>query len=141
MHEDPHTRQLLQFFEKGYERLNQAPADKTERVSSLICNLLLSILLAFVPAMPYGVTTFASIIYDAFDPREALHAACLSLKRPSCTYWKRFAKTVPNEYRPVSKAEETEKPAEKKKKPIEKEYVFVDFNAWECAACVHITLL
>ena len=161
MHEDQHTKQLLQFFEEGYRKPEPEEAAKTESVCSLIRGLLFTILLAFVPAMPYGVATFLSVICDAFDPRDALNAAwawCSSLKR-SCARCKPCAKTAPKEYQPVPAqptADETKKPnpaqptADETKKPIpaqptsdetkkpkekvqkvEKEYVFVDFNAWE----------
>ena len=142
VYEDRRTRQLLQFFEEGYVKLGpeQAPADG-ETVVSLIRGLLLTILLAFVPTMPYGVKTFLSIICDVFNPRETLHAACAwcsSLKR-SCACWKPCAKTVPKEYQSVPA--QSEKPIEKKTTreffSSEKEFIFVDFNAWEYAASVH----
>ena len=157
--EDPQTRRLLQFFEEGYDKLGpeQAPGEETVTVSSLIRGLLLTILLAFVPTMPYGVTTFCSIIYDAFDPREALHAAggwCSSLKR-SCgkkakttsssegdhtekqPWWKAILTGL---YEKLPQVDEQTPKKDAKKKDAKKEFVFVDFNAWECATCVHSLL-
>ena len=130
VYEDPHTKQLLQFFEKGYESSEPKPVPAKRTVGSLIWGLLLTILLAFVPTMSYGMATFLSIACDAFDPRETLHetlraagAWCSSLRR-SC------AKTAPKDaaYQLVPQAK-TNKSLDK----AEKEYVFVDFNAWECA--------
>ena len=145
--EDPHTRQLLQFFEKGYTELKpeQTPAEESETVSSLINGLLLTI---FSSSVPYGVTTFASIICDAFDVRGALCAVYDWCSRLICGVWawcsrllrscfgcKPLAKTSPNEtqgYQQIAQSEFKDHHAENAK-----EYVFVDFNAWECAACVH----
>ena len=169
--EDPNTRQLLQFFEEGYDKLgpNQAPAFE-EKVSSLICGLLLTIVWAFVP---YGATTFGSIIFDAFDPREAFHAAgawCSKLMH-ACTpglvsnWLNPCAKTAPSDqccglwpwakhppgYQKLPQPPEGERapgatkmpkqmPKETKEKKKEKEFIFVDFNAWECATCVHLSV-
>ena len=162
VHQDQHTKQLLQFFEEGYKKPDPEQAE-TKEVCSLICSLLLTILLAFSPTMSYGMKTFISIICDAFDPHEALHAAwawcsklmiacipdvvrsscsglwsscsetlravwawcCSSLKR-ACARWKPCARTFPYHEVPQPMSKDT-------KKPIAKEYVFVDFNAWECA--------
>ena len=128
--EDPHTRQLLQFFEKGYKK---PEPEQEETVDSLIRGLLLTILLAFMPTMSYGVTTFLSIICDAFDPRDALRAAWAwgsSLKR-SCARWKSSAKTGPSDatYQSIPQSE-----TKKEFVSSEKEFIFVDFNAWEYAA-------
>ena len=157
--EDPKTRRLLQFFEKGYEELAPKQAPPEETVISLICGLLLTILLSFLwipkaifPTMPYGVTTFISVIWDAFGVCEAFHgvsAWCSRLKRSS--RWKRVAKTVDSDLQPpepedskptsilagfrysrVSKDKEEDQV--KKTSAAEKEFIFVDFNAWECAA-------
>mgnify|MGYP001253480782 CR=1 FL=1 len=162
--EDPKTRRLLQFFEKGYEELAPKQAPPEETVISLICGLLLTILLSFLwipkaifPTMPYGVTTFFSVIWDAFGVCEAFRgvsAWCSRLKR-SC--WKTMAKTADSDlqqpetedsehtrtlgilrlrtpagfrYNRVSKEENQVK----KTSAAEKEFIFVDFNAWECAA-------
>ena len=177
--EDPHTRRLLQFFEEGYGEPEAAAEPET--VCSLINGLLLTILSLFVP---YGVTTFASIICDAFDVRGALCAVwvwCFRLKR-SRFGCRPFAKTSPQRYEeiaqsgtdntkqpdddPAKKSNDNrvclmglrlcnllgaplriflgrfgktpkvlDSPAEKPVKP-DTEFVFVDFNAWECAACV-----
>ena len=160
VHEDKHTRQLLQFFQKGYKKPEPEQAE-TENVGSLICGLLLTILLTFMPTMSYGVTTFLSIICDAFDPREALYAAwawCSSLRR-SC------AKTGPSDasYQSVQNdgdeqlvnqheakksgsfwqpltglfREQKKEVKTEQKRHLEKEFIFVDFNAWEYAASVH----
>ena len=128
MHEDQHTKQLLQFFEEGYRKPEPEEAAETENVCSLIRGLLFTILLAFVPAMPYGVATFLSVICDAFDPRDTLVWAwcCSSLKRACCARWKPCAKRVRYRSLPQPMPKDTTK-------PIAKEYVFVDFNAWECA--------
>ena len=137
VHENKHTKQLLQFFEEGYPKPEPEQAD-TENVCSLICGLLLKILWSLVPTTSYGTITFLSIIRDAFDPSEALRAAWSSLKR-SCACWKPCAKTVPKEYQSVPA--QSEKPIEKKTTreffSSEKEFIFVDFNAWEYAASVH----
>ena len=156
---NPRTQRLLQFFEKGYDEL-ESPTEETVTVSSLIYGMLLTILLAFIPTIPYGVATFFSIICDAFDPREALHdgwAWCSRLKR-SCGKkgktsdssevskgddgydWLSWGKSlITGFYKRLPQGEEPEeKPA--KKKDIHKEYIFVDFNAWEYAACVHLSL-
>ena len=136
VHENKRTKQLLQFFEEGYPK-NKPEPEQAEKVCSLICGLLLTILLTCMPTMPYGMKTFVSIICDAFDPRDALYAVwawCSCLKR-SC------AKTVPNDaaYRNIPQSE-----TEKEFVSSDKEFIFVDFNAWEYAAStqssyVHIT--
>ena len=180
VYQDPHTHRLLQFFEKGYKKPEpkQAPAEQT--VSSLIYSLLVTILLAFLPPVPYGMATFFSIICDAFDPREALGAAwawcsklmlscipgvvwlcsrawsscvetlravcalcryglgaawawCSNLKQ-KCARWKPCAKTVPKDYHPVPMVPKNAMKAR------EIEFIFVDFNAWECAALASISI-
>ena len=155
--EDPRTRRLLQFFEKGYTELapKQAPAEDT--VSSLICGLLLTILrfIVSIPRdiyflLPYGVTTFFSIISDAFDIRGAICAVwawCSRLRR-SCA--KKGKTTDSSEvstsgegYDWLSWRGDIFKhlykgyswlPPEELKEVKRKEFIFVDFNAWECAA-------
>ena len=132
--EEPHTRRLLQFFEKGYEELEPKQAPPEETVCSLINGLLLTILWSFVP---YGVTTFASIIRDAFDVRAALSAVwawCSRLRR-SFLGCKSLARTSPQGYKQIAQSETVDS-AEKAK-----EFVFVDFNAWECATLAYISLL
>ena len=152
--EDPHTRQLLQFFEKGYEKLEpkQAPAERPETVGSLINGLLES-------CVPYGLTTFVRILSDAFDVRGALFAvwAWSSRLRRSCGKKGRTSDSsevstsgeghdwlswrtslIAHLYKGYSWLPQEE---ELKEKVITKEFVFVDFNAWECATCVHISLL
>ena len=210
--EHPKTRQLLQFFEKGYKELEPKKAPAKEKVSSLICDLLVAILFFFLSIpnallrlIPYWVMTVFSITYDAFNHHNAHHAArdwCSRFKR-ACTH---CAKTAPSGcskiYQAVSKEEpqprtaseetkQTSKDAEntkttvlvtflyflmshlenvlqqyvpggsrfmaylykrwsrerwfvaykrwlrEQKKEIKKEFIFVDFNAWTCAACVH----
>ena len=109
VYEHPDTHQLLQFFEEGYPEPEQA---ETEKVCSRICSLLLNIMRALVPTMPYGVATFFSVVCDAFRSKP-------------------FAKTTPagggRSY-------------EKLPHQSGKEYIFVDFNAWECAACAHLCI-
>ena len=137
--EDPRTRQLLQFFEKGYKDLEpkQAiPTEEPETVLSLIVGLLLTIMSLFMPSVPYGVSTFVSIISDALHVHGALCAVwawCSRLRR-SCIG---CAKTSPHEtqgYQQVAQSEFKDDYAENAK-----EFVFVDFNAWECAACAHFS--
>ena len=231
MRADPKSGQLLQSFEKGYKELEPKKAPAKEKVSSLICDLLVAILFCFLSIprallrlIPYWVTTVFSITYDAFNHHNAHHAArdwCSRFKR-ACTH---CAKTAPsgcfNIYQAVSKAEETnpfagrnvpsarpktkdhepqpkaaseetqqndaentkttvlvtflyflmshlenvlqqyvpggsrfmaylykrwsrerwflayKRRSREQKKEIKKECIFVDFNAWTCAACVH----
>lgn len=158
--EDPHTLQLLQFFEEGYHELEAkqaTPAEEPETVRSLIFGLLLTILLSCMPSLPYGVTTFASIISDAFDVSGALCAVwawCSRLRR-SCGKkgrttdisddlsndwlpWRQSLKAnFYKEYRWLPQEEEVQK--NDAKKEVIKEFIFVDFNAWECAACIHLS--
>jgi hypothetical protein len=137
--EDPKTRRLLQFFEEGYEELStEAPPEET--VSSLTCGLLLAILLSLpkaifpyiFPTMPYGVTTFFSLIWDAFGVNKALRGVstwCSGLRR---SRWKIKATSTRLEllrYQSVPRAEEKQV---KETSGAEKEFIFVDFNAWEC---------
>ena len=165
--EDPRTRQLLQFFEKGYEKLEakQAPAEKLVEAAfgSLMYGLLLTIMSSLIPTVPYGVTTFLSIICDAFDPHEAFRDAgawCSKLKRScrekgrttdisgvsksgvggrtidssksdDCLPWRKSLISGIYEGLPQ---EEKAKEKDVKRKDITKEFIFVDFNAWECVA-------
>ena len=148
--EDPRTHQLLQFFEEGYKKLGeQAPANET--VSSIIYGFLLNIMLSFVPTVPYGVVTFFSIICDALDPRDTLHEASAGCSRlaHACVYvaqnWynrrKILAKTAASDLEvsePLIRKPAVEEPkVEDPPKAVEPkiEFVFVHFNAWECAAC------
>ena len=155
--EEPRTRKLLQFFEKGYKELAPKEAPEPDTVSSLICGLLLTILrfIVSIPRdiyflLPYGVTTFFSIISDAFDIRGAICAVwawCSRLRR-SCA--KKGKTTDSSE---VSTRDEgydwlswrgdifkhlykgySWLPPEELKEVKRKEFIFVDFNAWECAA-------
>ena len=155
--EEPRTRKLLQFFEKGYKELAPKEAPEPDTVSSLICGLLRTILrfIVSIPRdifslLPYGVTTFFSIISDAFDIRGAIRAVwawCSRLRR-SCAKkgrttdssevsargggsdgqpWRTsFLAKLRKGYSLLSK--------EELKKVKRKEFIFVDFNAWECAA-------
>jgi len=137
--QDPHTKQLLQFFEKGYDELEpkQAFAEEPETVGSLINGLLLTILQSIVP---YGVTTFASIICDAFNVRGALCAVwawCSRLKR-SCISCRPLAKTSPNETQGFQQIAQSEFKDDYAESANAKEYVFVDFNAWECATSLSL---
>ena len=166
VYEEPHTRQLLQFFEKGYKpkpETKQAPAEQT--VGSLIYSLRTT-LLTFLPPVPYGVATFFSIIGDAFDPRDALNAAwawcsklmlacipgvvrsscnrrwssCIKKLRAVWTKLKRSclrcscAKISPQGSKYQSLPQPKYQSLPQSTRPIEKEFIFVDFNAWECAA-------
>ena len=115
--EDPHTHQLLQFFEQGYGK--QAP--KPESVGSLIYGLLLNIL---IPTVPYWVSTILSIIWDALDAREVLRGVCFRLKRSyifKAAVVKDVEEPLLGEY---NKSQE-------EKDSTQKEFVFVNFNAWE----------
>ena len=151
--EEPQTRKLLQFFEEGYEELStEAPPEET--VSSLTCGLLLAILLSLpkaifpyiFPTMPYGVTTFFSLIWDAFGVCKAFRGVSTWCSRLKRSRWKIMAKTVDSDlpeteepektktlaglrYKSVPKAEEKQV---KETSGAEKEFIFVDFNAWEC---------
>ena len=159
--QDPHTKKLLQFFEKGYEKLEPkqaTPADEPETVLSLIFGLLLTIVSSFMPTVPswvpYGVSTFTSIISDALDVRGALCAVwawCSRLRRSCCKKgrttdirkdrlpWRQSL--IAGLYEDYSwlPQEEEAKEEDVKRKDITKEFVFVDFNAWECAACAHLS--
>ena len=136
VHEDPKTRRLLQFFEEGYEELGTESPPKEDTVSSLTCGLLLAILLSSVkaifPTMPYGVTTFFSLLWDAFGVYKAFRgvsAWCSGLRR---SRWKIKATSTRLEllrYQSVPRAEEKQV---KETSGAEKEFIFVDFNAWEC---------
>ena len=150
--EDPKTRRLLQFFEKGYEELGtEGPPEET--VSSLICGLLLAILLSFLwipkaifPTMPYGVTTFVSLIWDAFGVCKAFRGVSTWCSRLKRSRWKIMAKTVDSDLPETEEPEKTktlaglryqsvpiaEKKQVKETSGAEKEFIFVDFNAWEC---------
>ena len=168
--EEPRTRGLLQFFEKGYEQIprtgyelgpEQAPA-KEASISSLIYGLLLAMLLASVP---YGAMTFFSIMWDAFafwgvlvctwSWCSKLILACI----PGVMRTKPLGKTAPKyqELRRGPEAdgtksgsfcqflvglckregrnrEQKKEAKEEQKTQEDKEFIFVDFNAWECAA-------
>ena len=147
---DSDTRQLRQFFEDGYDKLGpeqQAPADET--LCSLILGLLRTILFCFIPVVPYWMTTFDSIIRDAFDIREASRKAwdwCSKLQR-SCEPRAKttesgdgvvgkekkesiYGSCMAGLYNKLPDAEDNEQLVE------EKEFIFVHFNAWECAACL-----
>jgi len=156
--EEPQTRKLLQFFEEGYAELEpkNGPADdpksdNSPTVGSFIPGLLRTILFSFISGhVPYGVTTFASIVFDAFYISEASHKAwkwCSKLQR-SC---KPKAKTAESGtgrqstsfcdgngcmaglYNKLSGVEDQE---QVEKETIKMEFIFVNFNAWECAACL-----
>ena len=140
--QDPHTKQLLQFFEKGYDELEpkQAFAEEPETVGSLINGLLLTILQSIVP---YGVTTFASIICDAFNVRGALCAVwawCSRLKRSCIISCRPLAKTSPNETQGFQQIAQSEFKDDSAESANAKEYVFVDFNAWECATSLSLLI-
>ena len=79
--EHPHTRQLLQHFEKGYDELQteqtpQGPNPQKPDLVSLISGLLFDILctmLTVLPTMPYWLSTLCSLIWD--DLRAAFSSA------------------------------------------------------------------
>ena len=147
--EDPDTRQLLQFFEEGYAdaKPKNGPAedpktDEVPTVISLVFDLMRTIIFSFIPTVPYGVTTFRSIICDAL--RQASRKAwdwCSRLQR-SC---KPKAKTniesgdgdedsgkaccMAGLYQKLTGVDDEDQ-------EIKKEFIFVHFNAWECAACL-----
>ena len=114
---DPRTQRLVQFFEAGYK--DEPADDLKETICSLFYGMLTAIVLAFVPAVPYWLTTCFSIICDAFNVRDML--AWLSRLKRSCTCCKSKV-DVQDGYTRVPDREE------------QKEFIFVDFNAWECAA-------
>ena len=80
--EDPVTKQLLQFFEEGYEKLVPADEPKPESIGFLICGLLLNILHAFMPTVPYWMSTILSIIWDVLDFRKGFSG-----------FWLKYTKT------------------------------------------------
>ena len=155
VYEDPHTHQLLQFFEKGYKK--QEPKQAEHTVKALVYSLLVTILLTFLPPVPYGVATFLSIICDAFDPRDAFRAAgawCSRLRR-SCS---KKGKTT--DYVAIAANRDGGKGSccmaglcqrltggvlddqerSKTEMKVQNEFIFVDFNAWECAAFASTSL-
>ena len=183
--EHPKTRQLLQFFEKGYKEREPKKPPAKDTVISLICGLLLNILLFFLSIpnaisrlIPYWVTTSFSIIYDAFDPRKTRRAAlgwcsklmhaCLpgvvfswhhQARRAAWAWCSRLKRSCGKKGRTTDSSEVSTSgegygrqpwrwlirkgyswlPQEELKEEDVKrtEFIFVDFNAWTCAACVH----
>jgi len=139
--ENPDTRQLLQFFEEGYANLkpmnglaDDPKPDDYPTVGSFILGLLRAILFYFIPAVPYAVTTFCSIVFDAFY---VCKNWCSTLKWPkamakttdsSCCGGNRLMKGV---YQCLPHNDE-----EDQVEKIKTEFIFVHFNAWECAACL-----
>ena len=117
--EDPHTRQLLQFFEDGYEKLESKNAydPESHNVDPTVCSFILdlphTILHYFVS---YGVTTFVSIVCDALY---ACWPKAMAETTDSSCFYRLFQ-------------DDPEQVEEK----IKKEFIFVHFNAWECAACL-----
>ena len=147
--EDPHTGQLLQFFEEGYAKLKPTSFLKSKKedpnfwITCIFGRIIPSII-------PYWITTFRSIICDAFYASEASRKAweCYSKLKRSC---KPKAKTTDiggtfcgkdtfpclacmgGIYNRLSGVEDQEQVEEEK---IEREFIFVNFNAWECAVCL-----
>ena len=116
--EDRNTRCLLQCFDDGYEENGPSGDDSTVccDIVHVLCLMLSSPvhvgrgLLFFVP---YGVSTLASIFCDVL-----------------CGFWpKVLAKITPSSYSSIPQ-DDGQKKVEKK------EFIFVHFNAWECAACL-----
>jgi len=164
--EEPQTRKLLQFFEEGYAKLEpkNGPADDPKpdedpTVGSFILGLLRTILFSFISGhVPYGVSTFASIVCDAVYISEASHKAwkwCSKLQL-SC---KPKAKTAESGeggengtgieestsscdgngcmaglYNKLSGVEDQE---QVENETIKTEFIFVHFNAWEYAICLY----
>ena len=136
--EDPQTRQLLQFFEEGYEDLEpkNEPASGPEPVSTFILSLLRVMLCSFIPAIrgmnhfvPYGVTTFGSIVCDTLYvcwPKALAKITDSSL----CG-----GKGLVNDFYQCLSQDDGEE-----QEVIEKQFIFVHFNAWECAACLSSVL-
>ena len=141
--ENPDTRQLLQFFEDGYADLkpkndlaDDPKPDEYPTVGSFILGLLRAILFYFIPAVPYAVTTFCSIVFDAFY---VCKNWCSTLKWPksmakitdsSLCGGNRLVKGV---YQCLPRNDD-----EDHDEKIKKEFIFVHFNAWECAACLSL---
>ena len=129
--EDPHTRQLLQFFEEGYAGLEPSQDSESETMVSLISVVLRTILLSLIPTLPYWVSTFSSIIWDVFGIKQPkaktsdsgegdqMNHDCLSSMKS----------VVRGPYQKLG-----QEPKEKECQVLKKEFVFVHFNAWECAA-------
>ena len=93
-----------------------------------------------MPSFPYGVSTFFSIIRDAFDPREAPKAKTRDSGEGSEGHkGGSIRASLAGVYKRLPLTEEA-KEKNVDKKNIEKEFVFVDFNARECAACKTIIL-
>jgi hypothetical protein len=159
--EDPDTRQLLQFFEEGYADLkpkNDLEDDPKIYELSTVCSLVFDVLHIIIFSIilgpifsfiPYGVTTFSSIICDAL--RQASRKAwnwCSKLQR-SC---KPKAKTIDSgdgdedsgkascmagiysKYQKLTGVDDEDD--EDQEIFFGTEFIFVHFNAWECAACV-----
>ena len=125
-YEDPRTHRILQVFEKGYKNPEQkAPAKEPVISASLVCSCLIGILRTFMPPIPYGMVTFFSIIYDAFEPLRAARGCCFKLHR-LCKAKSKIIDSGNVSYQRL--------PDEERMKT---EFIFVDFNAWECVACVH----
>ena len=143
--EDPHTHQLLQFFEQGYEKQDPADDSKPESVGFLIYGLLFNILLFFIPTVPYWASTILSILRDALNFREELRGVCSRLKRSymcKAAVVRDVEEKLLEEFNKSQKEKtnemlEVDSP-QKDSKQIQKEFVFVHFNAWECACCVHL---
>ena len=132
--EDPHTRQLLQFFEDGYEKLESKNAydPESHNVDPTVCSssfldllhTILSEVLSFFLAvlrgmhyfLPYGMTTLFSIVCDALY---ACWPKAMAETTDSSCFYRLFQ-------------DDPEQVEEK----IKKEFIFVHFNAWECAACL-----
>ena len=143
--EDPRTRRLLQFFEEGFK---EEASDKVDTVLSFACGLLLTILRSFVPTtVPYGVATFFSVICDAYGEKRS----CGKLKAkvsdnswqpekiesPWKCDWRSWRNlTIAGLYGRLSQGEEPKYKEQKEEQKKQKEFIFVDFNAWECSACV-----
>ena len=166
VHEDPHTRQLLQFFEKGYDELQakmkpQEPDQQKPNLVSLISGLLFGILrtlLSVLPTTPYWLSPLCSLIWDDLRAAFSSAPAWWSELKHACGCHKPWDRcglgtakvSVKEEKAPLFISEQSikgkatrqqaEKPPKRSKtkqrppKRGKKEFVFVHFNAWECAA-------
>ena len=174
VYEDPHTRQLLQFFEEDYGKKNES-ADDDPTLCVFMLDFLRSIPLAFTSSLPYWVWTFAEIICDYVrDISSKVWKWCSELQR-SCKPKAKTAESAESGesgveyaesaplcgkgtssclkgmqglYHKVSSMEDQEQVInhnlareQVEEEKIKRKFIFVDFNAWEYAACpfrVHI---
>ena len=129
IHEDPETRELLQYFEEGYPSKpdTAAQAQQTSEPmswSKVVYEFLTGILQAMLPEVPYWLATLWSILCDAIS----LHAPP-SLQPGSSTRRGPAASSGYEFQRLMDDDPEEGKQPQAQEQQIE--YVFVYFNAWE----------